>query len=150
MEKLGNTSLSQPSEGWLSRARSVTPENAEITQDVIELAEAWKRGDIGLDSIRIQSTGYQRFVASVHASREVMPMIIALDEERKEAEGEHFTNHGTFTQRDLREARARITTYRKTRVIQIPESVYADGTAWYREIPDRLINFRTYTEDDGD
>jgi hypothetical protein len=146
VEKFGKTNLSQPSEGWLTRAQAPTPENLEITDHVVELAQSWEVGGIGLDSIRIQSSGYQRFVASVHARRTVMPMIIALDEERKEAEGEHATHQGVFTQGDLRDARARITTYRRQRVIQIPESVYADGTAWYRDIPDRIVDFKVAEE----
>jgi hypothetical protein len=97
-------------EGWMRRATRPTATNLEITQHVVELAEAWRRGDIGLDSVRRQcegvfdmAGGYARFVANHHAREQVKDLIEALAAEDDAREGIIRTSFGGFTSQDLHE-----------------------------------------------
>lgn len=89
--------------GWMDRAKRPTATNEEITAAVVELAIAWAAGEIGLTSVRRQSTGYERFVAVNHARVEVMPLIEALCEEDERRLGIVRTHQGAFTRQDLHE-----------------------------------------------
>jgi hypothetical protein len=43
--------------------REPNPEQAETMRHVLELASSWQRGGLGLDSLRRQCSGYDRFTA---------------------------------------------------------------------------------------
>jgi hypothetical protein len=90
-------------EGWMGRAGQSTRTNEEATAQVMELAAAWERGEIGLDSIRRQCSGYDRFIAMNHARDQVRQLIEALAAEDDAREGIVRTGFGEFTSQDLHE-----------------------------------------------
>lgn len=81
----------------------MTPENQAITELVVEIADAWARGEIGLESVRRQCDGWDRFVAMNHARSEVAVLIDALVDDDNRRKGLIETKHGLFTPQDIRE-----------------------------------------------
>jgi hypothetical protein len=134
--------LSERSSDWLQRAREATPENADTTAAVVELAEAWARGDIPLAGVRTACTGYDRFVAMNHAKAQVRDLLDALVVDQDRTEGSARTKHGRFTREDLHQAQARVTVdSRGRRVLSFPYDV-EHLVPQYRPIP-------THVEDEG-
>lgn len=88
-------------------AKESSPENAATTAHVVELAAAWRDGGLPLAQVRIQSTGYDRFVAINHAvgpGRTVlMRLLDALVADQDQHDGSVQTKHGRFTRGDLHE-----------------------------------------------
>jgi hypothetical protein len=122
---------------WLQRAREATPENAETTAAVVEIAEAWQRGEMPLAAARRACTGHDRFVAMNHEKARVMPLIDALARDQDEREGAIMTKHGLFTRADIESARGSIThDCNGRRVLQFAFDVDAIGRPMYRVIPE--------------
>jgi hypothetical protein len=92
---------------WMSTAREASPENAEATATVLELASAWSLGGLPLAGVRTACTGYDRFVAVNHTVGPdkdlVLSLLDALIDTQNEREGSVMTHHGRFTQADLHE-----------------------------------------------
>lgn len=127
----------------MQRAREATPENTETTEKVLELACAWDQGTIGLDSIRRQSSGAERFVATNHARGTervaLMRLLDALIADQDEREGSVMTKHGRFTQEDLREHGAWIhPDANGRRVIQF-KTLDDQERPYFRVIPDHKL-----------
>lgn len=119
-------------EGWMTRVKQSTRSNAEATAQVVELAEAWRRGEIGLDSVRRQCSGYERFVAMNHAREQVRDLVDALAAEDDAREGRVETNQGTFTEQDIRENGGILAIINGRRVLRWPTSGQP-GRWWYGE-----------------
>jgi hypothetical protein len=109
-------------EGWMGRAAQASRTNEEATGHVVELAAAWRAGELGLDSVRRQSGGYERFVAMNHAREEVRDLIEALAADDDAREDAIVTRHGTFTQQDLRENGGIVATINGQQVLRWPTS----------------------------
>jgi hypothetical protein len=90
-------------EGWMGRAGQSSRTNEEATAQVMELAAAWERGELGLDSVRRQCSGYDRFIAMNHARDQVRALIEALAAEDDARAGIVRTSFGGFTPQDLQE-----------------------------------------------
>jgi hypothetical protein len=88
----------------------------------MELAASWQRGEIGLDSVRRQCSGYDRFIAMNHAREQVRDLIDALAEEDDQRETAVETKHGRFSQQDLREHGGIVATINGQRVLRWPTS----------------------------
>jgi hypothetical protein len=109
-------------DGWMGRAGQSSRSNEEATEQVMELAAAWERGEIGLDSIRRQCSGYDRFIAMNHARDQVRDLVAALADEDDRRAGSVVTKHGAFTPQDLREHGGIAATVNGQRVVQWPTS----------------------------
>jgi hypothetical protein len=128
----------------LQQAKQSTPENADITEDVLAIARGWQRGELPLSQVRVLCTGYDRFVALNHCGigsddrAVLMALLDAIVAELDRAERSEPTKHGTITTKDMGEAIGRISFDRQhRRVIQFPVDVN-DGWPIYREIPEHV------------
>lgn len=126
-------------EGWMRRAKRPTATNLDITKHVVELADAWRRGEIGLDSVRRQCEGvfdmpggYARFVANHHARDQVKDLIEALAAEDDARERIIRTSFGGFTCQDLHEHGGLLTTVNGERRLVWPVSGSGRGSWRYR------------------
>ena len=107
-------------DGWMARAKQANRPNEETALHVMELATAWRLGELGLDSIRRQCSGWERFVAMNHAREQVRDLIDALATEDDARCGSILTPHGTFTTQDLREQGGILTTINGRKVLRWP------------------------------
>lgn len=101
------TILNPNSTAWLSSAREATPENAEATAAVLELASEWSLGGLPLPQIRRLCTGFDRFVAVNHTVGPdkdlVISLLDALNAESDRRDGSVTTHQGRFTPADIHE-----------------------------------------------
>lgn len=98
--------MAAPVATWITDAREATPENAEITERVLELAQAWQAGDIPAAGVFSLCTGRERFIALNHLGKGSAEKLLLL--ELIEAlcgyvdDGKAWqTKHGRFTRDDL-------------------------------------------------
>lgn len=128
---------------YMQRARDATPENTETTEKVLELAGGWGQETIGLDSIRRQCSGYERFVATNHArgaDRDALRLLLdALIADQDAREGAVMTKQGRFAQDDLREHGAWIHPDAHGRRIIRFKTLDDQGVPYFRNIPDHTL-----------
>lgn len=109
-------------EGWMERAKQPSRSNEEATAHVVELAASWRRGKLGLESLRRQCSGYDRFVAMNHAREQVRDLIDALAADDDAREGAVETKYGVFWDVDIRANGGMLATLNGRRVLRWPTS----------------------------
>jgi hypothetical protein len=102
-ETLAEYQIPALGDGWLRRAADPTADNLEVTNSVVEIADAWSRGEIGLDSVRRQCSGWERFVALNHAKDAIQPLVDALAQDDEDCGLFLRTKHGHYLPQDLAE-----------------------------------------------
>ena len=125
------------------RAIKRTPENLAVAAHVLEIARAWDRGDLGLDSVRVQTGGRERLIGVAHTEGEDRATMMRLFDalvSSQEPDGSVVTHQGRLTREDLHTHRARvISDTRGRRVVQFPVWNKTDERLVYRPIPDHVI-----------
>jgi hypothetical protein len=117
--------------------REPTEDEREKVDHVVELARAWEAGELPLESVRIQSTGYDRNVA-VRTTGVGTPeklLINRLLDALVADQNLYETKQGAFEEQDLREDQARkLRDALGRRVIQFPVN------GFYRDIPQHKLD----------
>lgn len=131
--------------------RSPTFEEAQTLRHVVELAQAWKRGDLPLESVRAQCTGFERWQAMRFAElgssdkRALMALLDALVAEDKAV---FSTPQGLIHMYEVYEGGAKaVTTHDGRRAFVWPMFEMDGQKAWPRyEMPRDMERFQK--EDD--